>query len=156
MDTREQLQRLFAYDDWANQQAVASLRNAASPTRRGLGLLAHIVAAERLWWGRLQQDGKPVEAWPELTLEECAGEWAELAPRWRDILRGLSADRLSQSIPYRNTKGESWVNSVEEILLHVVLHSAYHRGQLAAELRASGNTPANTDFIHAVRQGWVK
>jgi uncharacterized damage-inducible protein DinB len=36
------------------------------------------------------------------------------------------------------------------------MHSAYHRGQIASQMRASGKTPAYTDFIHGVRQGLVK
>jgi uncharacterized damage-inducible protein DinB len=37
--------------------------------------------------------------------------------------------------------------------MHVIMHSAYHRGQIAAEVRAAGLTPAYTDFIQSVRQG---
>jgi uncharacterized damage-inducible protein DinB len=37
----------------------------------------------------------------------------------------------------------------------VLLHSAYHRGQIASFMRASGDTPAYTDFILAVRQGLI-
>ena len=40
-----------------------------------------------------------------------------------------------------------------DVLTHVVTDSAYHRGQVASELRAGGFEPAYTDFIHAVRQG---
>jgi uncharacterized damage-inducible protein DinB len=36
------------------------------------------------------------------------------------------------------------------------MHSSYHRGQIAADMRAAGVTPAFTDFIHAVRQGFVE
>ena len=32
--------------------------------------------------------------------------------------------------------------------MHVIMHSAYHRGQIAADVRAAGLTPAYTDFIH--------
>jgi uncharacterized damage-inducible protein DinB len=59
---------------------------------------------------------------------------------------------LRVGVTYKNTKGEPWTNSVEDILTHVIMHSAYHRGQIAADMRASGHTPAYTDFIHAVRQ----
>jgi len=45
---------------------------------------------------------------------------------------------------------------VEDILTHVLFHSAYHRGQIALQMRASALEPAYTDFIHAVRQGFVK
>jgi uncharacterized damage-inducible protein DinB len=41
-------------------------------------------------------------------------------------------------------------------LIHVLFHSAYHRGQIALQMRASGLTPAYTDFIHAVRQGSLR
>ena len=40
--------------------------------------------------------------------------------------------------------------------MHVLMHSAYHRGQIAADMRAAGLTPAYTDFIHSVRQGFVE
>ena len=44
---------------------------------------------------------------------------------------------------------------MEDVLLHVVMHSVYHRGQAAADVRANGGTPAYTDFIHAVRTGRI-
>ena len=45
---------------------------------------------------------------------------------------------------------------MEDILTHVVLHSAYHRGQIASQMRAGGAPPAYTDFIHAARQGLIE
>ena len=63
---------------------------------------------------------------------------------------------LDDKVEYRNSKGESWSSSVEDILAHVLLHSAYHRGQIALQMRSSGIAPAYTDFIHAVRQGLVE
>jgi uncharacterized damage-inducible protein DinB len=59
-------------------------------------------------------------------------------------------------ISYKNTKGEPWTDTVQDILTHVLMHSAYHRGQIASQMRASGQTPAYTDFIHAVRQGLIE
>jgi uncharacterized damage-inducible protein DinB len=40
--------------------------------------------------------------------------------------------------------------------MHVLLHSAHHRGQIAFELRASGQEPAYTDFIHAALEFFIK
>jgi uncharacterized damage-inducible protein DinB len=45
---------------------------------------------------------------------------------------------------------------VQDVLTHVVLHSAYHRGQIASQMRAGGEQPAYTDFIHAARQGLIE
>jgi len=44
---------------------------------------------------------------------------------------------------------------VQDILTHVLLHSVYHRGQIAADLRAGGAQPPYTDFIHAARQNLI-
>ena len=94
--------------------------------------------------------------WPELTLEECRTHVGELGKAWRAYLEGLYPRRLSEAVTYVNSKGEPWTNTAEDILTHVVMHSVYHRGQIAADVRASGHEPAYTDFIHAVRQGFVE
>jgi uncharacterized damage-inducible protein DinB len=54
-----------------------------------------------------------------------------------------------------DNQGESFINAIEDILQQVITHSAYHRGQIATDLRSAGFTPAYTDFIHAVRNGLV-
>ena len=63
---------------------------------------------------------------------------------------------MSRQISYVNSKGESWSSQVDDVLLHVITHSAYHRGQIASDMRAAGLTPAYTDFIYAIRQEIVK
>ena len=62
---------------------------------------------------------------------------------------------LARTIVYTNSKGEPWSSRVSDVLMHVVLHGGYHRGQIAADLREAGFTPAYTDYIEAVRRGWV-
>lgn len=149
------LVRLFAYEAWANLETLASLRAAGTPSPRALKVMAHVVAAQRLWLGRLKQEAARVAVWPELTLEQCDAQLAELSRAWQDYLGGLGTARLAESIPYTNTKGERWTSTVQDILLHVVLHSSYHRGQIASDVRAAGQEPAYTDFIHSVRQGFI-
>jgi uncharacterized damage-inducible protein DinB len=36
---------------------------------------------------------------------------------------------------------------VEQIMIHLVNHSSYHRGQIAMLLRQNGFEPVNTDYI---------
>lgn len=156
MDFLEHLRRLFAYDDWANREVRRVLNDAQPPPARSQKLLAHIIGAEELWLGRLLAEKKPVEVWPALTSGQCEARLTELARRWRSYLAGMSAEKLSAPIAYVNSKGEPWQSPVEDVLLHVVMHSAYHRGQMATDMRAAGHTPAYTDFIHCVRQGLVE
>jgi uncharacterized damage-inducible protein DinB len=152
----EHLQRLFAYDDWANHEVLRSFQASANPPERSIQLLAHILSAERLWLERLQEIPQTYPVWPDFNLSQCKSEAAALSQLWENYLTGLSSDKLSEEVHYKNSKGESWANSIEDILTHVVMHSTYHRGQIAANMRATGNVPAYTDFIHGVRQGLLE
>jgi uncharacterized damage-inducible protein DinB len=156
MDMTEHLQRLFNYDAWANAEVVASLERMQTAPPRCITLLSHILSAEKLWLERLLGQEQTLPVWPELTLPQCKLEAAELPLLYRRYVASSDEASLSQSISYKNSKGEIWTSTREDILLHVIMHSAYHRGQIAAEVRASGFAPAYTDFIHAVRQGCVE
>ena len=156
MDLIEHFSRLFAYDGWANQEVLASLHAAKTPLPQALKLMAHIFAAERLWMERLEQKPQSLPVWPQLTAEECARQAAELPALWKAYLAGTSEVELARPIAYKNSKGETWNSRKNDVLMHVVTHSVYHRGQVAAAVRAAGFTPAYTDFIHSIRQGFVK
>jgi uncharacterized damage-inducible protein DinB len=145
------LRRQFAYDEWANREVLAGIRATACPPAQALKLLAHILSAERLWLERIQKLPQSLSVWPEFSSNECEVQIAEIAALWRDYFSRLSVTELGETVVYKNSKGESWSNTVEDILTHVLLHSAYHRGQIASQMRSAGQAPAYTDFIHAVR-----
>ena len=147
----ELLQRMLRYDGWANREALRSLRQ-GTPPARSLRWLAHIVGAEWLWLARMEGKESPLPVWPELSLEQCNDLLQDLGRR---LAGDLDQDSPARQVRYTNSRGEPWTSTVEEILTHIVIHSAYHRGQIASDLRASGQEPAYTDYIHAVRQHLV-
>jgi uncharacterized damage-inducible protein DinB len=154
MDLLGHFQKQFAYDAWANEQTLRSL--GVDAPERSLGFMAHIVAAEWLWLGRLKQWKQAFPVWPEWTRRQCEVQAGKLPPLWQELIRGLRPAGLDQPAAYVNSKGEPWTSTWGDVLTHVLLHSAYHRGQIATDLRAAGLTPAYTDYIHAVRQGFVR
>jgi uncharacterized damage-inducible protein DinB len=156
MSMLEHIGRLFSYDDWANREVLNSLQAINAPPQRSVKLLAHILSAERLWLERLLAEKQTLPVWPIFTLEDCKSEIERLQGLWKSYLNSLGEAGLSESCIYKNTKGEAFTSHKQDILLHVVMHSAYHRGQIAADIRSAGFTPAYTDFIHAVRQGFVE
>lgn len=150
----EYLHRQFVYDGWANREVLKAIQSATDEKQRSLQLMSHILAAERLWLERLQHVPQSVAVWPEPDLQRCHSEAVELERQWLEYLKNVTD--VSSSVSYKNTKGEAWSSSIGDVLTHVVIHSAYHRGQIASHMREKGQTPAYTDFIHGVRQGWVK
>lgn len=154
MNLLESLRRQFVYDEWANQEVLRALRSGGD--QRSIQLATHILAAERLWLERIRQQPQSSPVWPNADLDQCEAQSAELGRLWREYLNSITDDDLSTEVSYKNTKGEPWTSTVGDILTHVVMHSAYHRGQIASHMRETGQTPAYTDFIHYVRQGHVK
>jgi uncharacterized damage-inducible protein DinB len=152
----EYIQRLFSYDDWANREVLDSLQALKVAPARSVKLLAHILSAEKLWYERLQLQKQTYPVWPEFSLEHCKLEAEEMPKLWKAYLRSLKEDGLTRSLSYKNTKGENFSSSKQDILMHVIMHSAYHRGQIAADVRAAGFVPPYTDFIHATRQGLLE
>jgi uncharacterized damage-inducible protein DinB len=156
MDLVAHYLQLVAYDEWANVGMIASFRTVDTPPARSLRFMAHVIGAEHVWMARLLSRESLQPVWPELTVDRCEEEARGLADGWRSYLAGGSPTLLDQSIAYKNSKGESWNSLVRDILTHVFMHSAYHRGQIAADMRQSGHVPAYTDFIHGVRQGLIE
>lgn len=149
-----QLERLLHYDRWANRETLKSLSQAIPPPR-SLKWMGHIIGADFLWLARMESQPSELPVWPDLSLKECGKRLEKLSQLLEDVAKS-GPKRLKQPISYTNSKGEPWTSTVEEILTHVVIHSAYHRGQIASDVRAAGHTPAYTDYIHAVRQGLLE
>ncbi|MGC2245270.1 MAG: DinB family protein [Terriglobales bacterium] len=156
--------RLFAYDDWANRECLRVIRAGAPRMTEDsttaelasmVGRMAHILSAQKLWLERIRNVPQSMAVWPGSTIEGCEALAHEMAAAWRSYLEKLTMDRLDEIVEYKNSKGERWKSRLQDVLTHVMMHSAYHRGQIALEMRAAGMEPAYTDFIHAVRQGLV-
>jgi uncharacterized damage-inducible protein DinB len=154
MNLADYFRRQFAYNAWANGEVLAVIRTSGAD-ERSLQLMSHILSAERLWLERIQQQPQSLPVWPKFDLAECEAQAAAMARLWDDYLNVLNGD-FSPVITYKNARGEPWTSTVVDILTHVILHSAYHRGQIASHMREVGETPPYTDFIHAVRRGLVK
>ncbi len=147
--------RLLRYDAWANGETLRLLR-AAPPPASAVRWMAHLVGAGELWLARLRDEPPTLPVWPDLDLAGCADGVARLAERWAAYLEALRAEDLEEGVGYRNSRGEYWTSTVADILTHVTMHGAYHRGQIAAALRENGAQPPYTDFIHAARQGLIE
>lgn len=149
------LERLFVYNHRANEETLRSVERASSPPEKALERLGHLVGAEEIWLQRLCDEPPSTEVWPRLSLSECRQRMEALHSAWMAYLESLPDDPSDHVVRYTNSKGEAYTSRVDEVLMHVLLHAAYHRGQIANDLRAAGETPAVTDFIFFAREGRI-
>ena len=153
MESLDSLRKLFEYDYWANQEALHSIATLNGAPERTLKVAGHIIGAQRVWLGRLEApDATAPAPWPLLNLEEASAAVSQLRQRWNSFLSNLTPERLDEDLVHRNSKGVEFRVPVRDILMQLVMHSAYHCGQIAAAVREAGGKPAATDYIVYARR----
>ncbi len=157
------IQLLFDYDDWANNRILdtaASLTDeeyAAATFANGASLhntLAHIHEAQQVWRLRCQHGISP----SVLVAGENISSLAALREIWKSeraamrwYLASLSDADLAGTITYTNTKGQSFENTLWQILAHVINHGTQHRSEAAMLLTDLGYSPRDLDLILFLR-----
>lgn len=153
-----ELRRLFAYNDWANARILdAAGRLTGDQLERDLGgsfpsirdTLSHIVAVEWVWLRRWL--GESPRAWPDWAaapgVQSLTARLQEIEAERAAFFDGLRGGDLQDQVAYVNLKGERREYALETLLLHVVNHSTYHRGQVATMCRQAGASAPATDLV---------
>lgn len=147
----EYFTKLLDHMEWADKRALESLRALPNPPPTAVELLAHILGAERVWLSRVEGSKSPIEVWPKLSLDDAERVLAENAKRFRRVLSKLPSAGLQQPITYKNSAGDQFTSTIEDMLTQVITHGSYHRGQIASQVRAAGGKPNPTDYIAYIR-----
>jgi len=149
---------LFRYNAWANERIIASvLRLPAEALTQDLGgsfptlhrTFAHIVSAEWLWLERwLGHSPAAAPGWvASADLAQLIRQLHEVQAKQDGYLAGLSEAALGASCSFTLLSGQAGSQTYRDLFLHVVNHSTYHRGQLAAMLRRLGTPALSSDFL---------
>jgi uncharacterized damage-inducible protein DinB len=149
---KETLARLYEHLEWADSAVIDNLGRNPGPPAKAMDAFSHVLAAEKLWLERIGgQVGAPVAVWPKLTIQDCKALAESNRRAFRRILDATTETDLERPVSYVTSKGDKFTNTLGDILLHMALHCSYHRGQVAAAVRAAGGEPVNTDYINFVR-----
>lgn len=148
------IRALFNQLYWADQRLLARLEAAGRPPAPAIRLYDHILNAEQIWLTRLEgNDSSHLPVWTDPDSLAGMRERIEtLRAGYERYLSALDEAALDAELEYRNQTGKAFRSTVRDILLHVVLHGQYHRGQINQLLRGSGLEPINVDYITFVRE----
>ena len=142
---KDYLLRLYRYNQWCNLQLAEHLKSL--PEMESLMLrLSHIVAAEEIWFDRIQSlDYPPLPLFEAQSLAMLLPRLEKSAQRWLNLVD--HSDDFHRIISYETTQGTPYQTPLDEILIHVANHGTYHRGQIATLTRQAGHKPLATDYI---------
>lgn len=138
--------KLYQYNAWANNQVMKCLINQSVADEKTLSIMSHLLAAPFIWLNRIKglpkSEVKLWEAQDLDTLQQMAEDGAAI---WLDFIQNTKT--FDRDLSYTNYVGSPFVTNVEQIMIHLVNHSSYHRGQVALRIRQIGLQPVNTDYI---------
>lgn len=136
---------LFEYNHHYNLQLWEALNaHQDRVSEKAVRLYNHILNAHQIWNNRIDPRQAPYGVWeihPLHTLKDIA------ITNHEESLLILNKYDLDDNIKYQKSTGKEFHNRVRDVIFHIVNHTTYHRGQIAAEFRAGGLDPLATDYI---------
>lgn len=143
---KEYFLKLYQYNAWANKKVINCLKAQQVDDPRTLQLMSHVLSALFIWLNRIKGlPTSPFPLWETYKINELETMVEDASRNWLEFVE--SNDDFNRELSYTNYVGDPYINNVEQIMIHLVNHSTYHRAQVAVLLRQKGYEPVNTDFI---------
>lgn len=153
------LQSLFAYKAWANSELFALLAtlpsNQAEQLHTCIRTLNHIYVVDRIFRAHLSGESRPFDATNTKetpSLGQLRSDVATTDTWYINYVASLGQPALSEVLAFAFTDGDAGRMTREEILLHVITHGGYHRGNVGQVLKSISVSPPRdlyTKFLHA-------
>jgi uncharacterized damage-inducible protein DinB len=142
---------LFEYNQHCNQLVADVITDHTGRiSEKAMTLFCHSINAHQIWNNRIDPQSATFGVWQLHSPEACK---MLLKENFEHSLSIIEHFDLATACSYSNTKGQSFSNTVGDILFHMINHTTYHRGQIATELRSRGIEPVVADFIFYKRRG---
>lgn len=165
MMTKAELQYHLAFTRWASLRLLEAARGLppeeltrdfGTAHRSVLETLAHIYYADLIWYSRINgtaaaagaRFGRPI------CLDELSAAWPLLWDGFDEWLSQL--EDPWHLLVYNDLQGKPYETPYWQVLMHVVNHGSFHRGQVAALFRQLGKQPPNTDLINYYRSTSIR
>lgn len=156
---KELLKQYAMYHHWANQKLFEVILSLPEEKQQEVvtssfpsvhKTLLHMWDAESAWWQRLKLNERitvPSENFQGSTADIIQGLLHQ-DKLWEEWISQASDRMLEHVFQYKSFKNEQFKQPIFQMVLHVLNHGTYHRGQLVTMLRQLGITKIpQTDFV---------
>ncbi|WP_267555475.1 DinB family protein [Rhizobium rhizogenes] len=149
MSEQSLLHTLFSYQAWANKDLLDGIGDLdavrhAKERHASIRLMNHSLVVGRIFAAHLtgQDHGFTADNTPDTpSLAELRTALIASDQWYLRYLETLPPDLLSEALPFVFTDGDRGCMSRQEMLLHVVTHGGYHRGEIGRLLAQLSITP---------------
>jgi uncharacterized damage-inducible protein DinB len=154
----ENIKTLFEYHNWATNRMLNYIealcpewfnKEVDSVFSSIRETMEHMYTVDKLWFDRLQGRMGVNNNVSFINSSEAVVEFNKLHIL---MLRFVKESNLKHTVYYKNSLGDAFENSVQDIYYHLVNHGTYHRGNITAMIRTMGSNSISTDFIFYLRE----
>lgn len=141
--------QIFDYNFYSNKKLIEACTTMENVPEKSKELFSHILNAHHIWNSRMT--AKKSEYAVFQIHEVC--DWGDIHyENQRSSFEIItSADDFEARLDYENSEGRLFTNTLQDMLFHIINHSAHHRGQIAMNFRASDIEPIPLDYINYKR-----
>lgn len=161
--TADYIAQLIDFHYWARDRMLAAVGTlTVEQYERPMGssfssvrdTVNHVFQAEWIWfqrWNGVSPSGFKAGETPDVA--SLTARWTELEGQLRAYVAARNDDALRTVLAYRLMSGKEGASPLWQMIVHVVNHATYHRGQVTTLLRQLGAAPApSTDMITFFRE----
>lgn len=144
------LKKLIRYTELADRKYIDTFLHYNVPLAQAELLFSHILNTQFMWVARIEETPQRYDRFHQ----HVVGDFETLHEQvMADMYRLTDEADLSRVVQYVNNSGEVYRNSIGDMLMNIVHHSTYHRGQVATQFKRHGIMPPVTDYIILARGG---
>lgn len=151
------LREMCEYLRWADHQSMLAARTVTDEAYyKDVGIsfgslhkvLVHNMAIQWLWLCRFRGESpKRCEDHTDyptrMTLEQ---RWPLVHAALIDFVGHQSQQALQSVVTYHDTRDESHTLPLRDMILHLIDHGSYHRGQINTLIKRGGGTPSHISY----------
>jgi uncharacterized damage-inducible protein DinB len=146
---------LYEYEKDCNQKMLAMLAAVPEGSRgdarfqRAVTLADHLAAGREKWLHFMEGKGPSQLAWwdEHCDLSTLRARFAAVEITWTEYLARLEHDQLAGDFEFFQANGASHHLPIEMLIVQLIGHAPYHRGQVALLVDQLGRETVDTDYM---------
>ncbi len=149
----------FAYEKDCNSKVLQMLESVSLENRnhasfqKAIDKFAHAIVCRELWMYRFgYTESPPSSVFPDgVKLDQLPAMLDRIYNDWDRFFGELNDQRVGEVFKYRSNEGDTFSNTLEDILIQLNGHMMYHRGQVATLVSQCHGNVVDTDFVFWTR-----
>ena len=133
-------EELVRYTELADSKIIATFFSSEKTIPEAEYLFSHVLNSQHIWISRIKGMNSTFQRFqihPKTAFDLLFAE------NMSNLYAILKTD-LDQMVKYANPEGGFFENKTSDILIQIINHSTYHRGQVVTMLRQVGFTDVNS------------